>query len=77
MEKLAEIFREVFQDDEIELVGDLVIKDLENWDSFNNINLMIAVEDVFQVVITPDEIESIQTVHDLLEILRKKGCDVV
>ena len=76
MKRMVEIFREVFQAADIMLVGDLVIRELQNWDSFNHINLMIAIEDTYGVVIMPDEMESVQTVDHLLDILRKKGCTI-
>ncbi|MEO5339403.1 MAG: acyl carrier protein [Magnetococcus sp. MYC-9] len=74
MKKLEKIFQEVFQDVNINLVEDLVIRDLDTWDSFNQINLVLAVEEAYGVVITPGEVESIMTVGDLLDILASKGC---
>lgn len=76
MDKLTNIFQEIFEDDSISVVHDLEIRTLENWDSFNHINLMIAVENTYSVVIMPEEMESIHIVGDLLSILSKKGCTI-
>jgi acyl carrier protein len=74
--KLEEIFHEVFEDESIVLAPDLSARDIKNWDSFNHINLMIALEGEFDVTLAPDEVQKAQNVNDLVALLQKKGCDI-
>ncbi len=69
LEKISEILCDVFENEALAATPDLDIRQLENWDSFNHINLMIAVEDAFTIVIMPNEMETIYTVRDLLNLI--------
>ena len=42
--RLTDVFREVFDDDSIELNEETTSDDVEDWDSFDHINLVVAVE---------------------------------
>jgi acyl carrier protein len=67
LEKLTEIFREVFDDDAIRLSREVTAADIPDWDSFNNINIMVAVELAFGVKFRTAEIERLQNVGDLID----------
>ncbi|MBT5107888.1 MAG: acyl carrier protein [Rhodospirillaceae bacterium] len=76
IDRLTECFREVFEDESLVLQPDLVAKDVKKWDSFNHINLMIALEEEFDVMLAPDEIHKARSVGDLVELLQTKGCEI-
>ncbi len=44
MDKLQEIFRDIFDDEEIVITRETTAADIEGWDSFAQINLMTAIE---------------------------------
>lgn len=46
--------------------------DVPGWDSFNNINLMIAVEKAFGVSFRAHEIEALRNVGELLDMIERK-----
>ncbi|MBS1462900.1 MAG: acyl carrier protein, partial [Ruminiclostridium sp.] len=46
-ERLNEVFRNVFDDDDIEVEAGTTADDIEDWDSLEHINLISAVEDEF------------------------------
>lgn len=46
-ERLNQVFREVFDDDSIEVNDSTVANDIPEWDSFEHINLIVSVEDEF------------------------------
>lgn len=46
---------------------------LDEWDSMGHVNIIGAVEDSYQVQITPDEILKLQTVKDIKTFLEEKG----
>ena len=74
--RLTEIFRNTFEDDTIDLRRDLKPRDVKNWDSFNHINLMIAVENEFDVILLPKEVHEARSVGQLVDLLKTKGCDI-
>ncbi len=71
-EKLTEIFHDLFADDNIVLTPQTTANDIEGWDSFTNLNLMVAVESLFNVKLTSSEIESLENVGDLVATIQKK-----
>ena len=47
--KLTDLFRELFADDSIVLTPQTTADDIEGWDSFNHISVIVAVETRFGV----------------------------
>jgi acyl carrier protein len=76
MEELIRIFREVFEDDSIKLAPETSADDIETWDSFHHINVMLEIEEAFGVEFTTEEIVKSTKVGELVTILQSKGCDV-
>jgi acyl carrier protein len=72
LEILTEIFRTLFNNPELNLDDELVATDVPGWDSFNHINLVINVEEEFEVKFTNDEVAKMQNVGDLKKILAIK-----
>jgi acyl carrier protein len=65
-EKLTEIFREVFGNDDIVLRPETSAADIEGWDSFTHLNLIVATETRFGIRFRTSEIEDLQSVGDLV-----------
>jgi acyl carrier protein len=76
MERLSAIFRDTFDDQSLVLRPDLEPKEVKGWDSFNHINLVLAIEGAFGFSFTTAEIKSVKTVGQLVELLRSKGLNV-
>lgn len=70
--KLTDIFRTVFNVPDLVMRDDLTARDVASWDSFNHVNLIIAVETEFGVRFTTEEVASLQKVGDLKELLKRK-----
>jgi acyl carrier protein len=68
-EALTDVFREVFADDDITLQPETSAKDIDGWDSFTHLNLIVMVEARFGIKIQTDEIENLQNVGDLVAII--------
>jgi acyl carrier protein len=47
LEKLNQVFQDLFDDDELEVNRDTQAEDVEGWDSVTHVSLMIKVEKVF------------------------------
>ena len=70
--QLTSIFHDVFDDDTLVLTPDLTAASVPEWDSFNHINLIVAVESIFKIKFQTAELESMQTVGHLVELIEKK-----
>lgn len=69
---LTELFRELFADDDIVLTPQTTAADIEGWDSFNHLNLVVAVETRFGIRLNSAEIETLHGVGDLAAIIAAK-----
>lgn len=76
IEKLRDQFREVFEDETLEIRPEMTAADVETWDSFNHINLVVAIETAFDVSFTTQEIGEMRNVGDLVVCLKAKGIEI-
>ena len=73
-EKLNDIFRNNFDDDSIELNNETSSADIDDWDSLEQINLVVAIQDVFHVKFNIDEVNAMKNVGEMVDsILEKMG----
>lgn len=68
-QRLAEVFREVFEDESIELKDELVMADIDNWDSVSHFQMIMEVELEFGIKLTTAEIAGFKNVGELLKII--------
>ncbi|ETT12302.1 phosphopantetheine attachment domain protein [Fusobacterium sp. CM21] len=71
-ERLQEIFRDIFDDEELIIREDMSANDIEDWDSLAQINLIIAIEKEFKVKFNLEEVSSLKNIGEMLELLSKK-----
>lgn len=72
IEKLTPIFREVFNDNNIELRDDMTATDVENWDSLTHMLMITKVEEVFGVKFKLKELNKLKQVGDIIMTLSEK-----
>ena len=70
--RLTEIFREVFDDPALTPTPTMTAADVKEWDSFNHINLIVAIETRFKIKFKTAELESLRNVGHLVEMIDKK-----
>ena len=70
--QLTDIFRDVFDDDTLVLTPQTTAADVQGWDSFNHINLIVATEARFKIKFKTAEIESLRNVGHLAEVIASK-----
>jgi len=70
--QLTAIFHDLFDDDTIVLNPSLTAADVPEWDSFNHINLIVAIESRFGVKFQTAELESMHTVGHLADLIQSK-----
>ncbi len=69
---LTEIFNDVFMVDDMKLTPELTAKDVKGWDSFKQIEIMVSVEERFNIKLSTREIDSLKNVGDLADVIAKK-----
>ena len=72
-ERLNEVFRDVFDDDSIEVNEDTTAADIEDWDSLNHITLIDAVESEFGVHFTMGEVSGMKNVGEMAQIIKDRS----
>jgi acyl carrier protein len=70
--RLTEIFEEVFDDDSITVTPALSAKDVDGWDSLTHIRLILTVEKAFKVKFSTSEIGKMETVGDLVKLVKAR-----
>ena len=71
-EKLDEVFQDVFDDPEIHVGEDTTAADIEDWDSLEHINLIVAVEKTFGVKFGMGEVTHMENVGEMADLILKK-----
>jgi acyl carrier protein len=71
-ENLNEVFQDVFDDDSITVNDQTTAADIEDWDSFEHINLVIAVEKRFQIKFTVGEANEMKNVGEMVDIILER-----
>ena len=71
-EKLNEIFRNNFDDDEIILNDETSSADIDDWDSLEQINLVVAIQDAFNVKFNIDEVNAMKNVGEMVDLILEK-----
>ena len=73
-EKLDRIFQSVFDDDSITVSDSTTAEDIEDWDSLEQINLIVAVEKEFDIKFSMKDAGQFQNVGQMVDmILRYAG----
>lgn len=70
--KLNEVFQEVFDDDSILVTDSTTSADVEDWDSLEHINLVVAVEECFGIKFKMGEVTSMKNVGEMVDIILER-----
>jgi acyl carrier protein len=71
-DSLAELFSEIFLRDDIVLTAQTSARDVEGWDSFKQIEIVMAVEERFNIKMLTREMDGLKNVGDLVSVIEKK-----
>ena len=72
-ERLNKVFQEVFDDDSITVNDNTTADDIEDWDSFEHINLVVAVEEEFSFKIPMGKVVTMKNVGEMVDIIMETG----
>lgn len=70
--KVQNVFREIFEKDDLVIYDAMQAKDVEGWDSLTHINLIMALEAEFSIKFTTREVMGFQNVGEMLACLSGK-----
>jgi acyl carrier protein len=70
--RLTEVFRDIFDREDIILIRETTSADIEDWDSLANISLVVAIEKEFGISFNLNEIKALADVGDMLDLIKTK-----
>jgi acyl carrier protein len=68
-ERLNEVFQDVFDDEDITVNDATTADDIEDWDSLEHINLVVAVETEFGIKFNMGEVNKFKNVGEMVDII--------
>lgn len=68
-----EVFHDVFDDDRIVVTETTTADDIEDWDSLEHINLVVAIEQRFNMKFTMGEVTGMKNVGEMVDILLERA----
>ena len=66
---LDEVFQDVFDDESIHVTDETTADDIEDWDSLEHINLVVAIENKFGIKFNMNEVTSFKNVGEMVDII--------
>jgi acyl carrier protein len=73
LKKVNDIFIETLDNEDIVLTYDTTASDVEDWDSLNHIQLVVAIEEGFDIRFTAQEIQSWANVGAMIDCIITKN----
>ena len=70
--EIQEIFREVLEDNSLIIKFNTTSSDVEDWDSLNHIQLIVAIEKKFKIRFTSMEIQIWKDVNEMIDCIISK-----
>jgi acyl carrier protein len=70
--QLTTIFRELFLDETLVLTNETTADDIDGWDSFTHLNVIMSIESHFGISITDEEIPTLKNIGDMVSLIEKK-----
>ena len=68
-QKLNHVFQDVFDDDSIVVSDNTTAADIEDWDSLEHINLMVAIEEDFGMKFNMAEVTGLKNVGEMVDVI--------
>ena len=72
-QELDNVFQDVFDDENIHVSAETTAKDIEDWDSLEHINLVLAIENRFHMKFRMNEVTSMKNVGEMVNIIKERA----
>ena len=66
---VQDIFRDIFDEDDLNISNSTNSDEIEDWDSLNHINLVSAIEKEFKIKFTLSELISLKDVGAMIDLM--------
>ena len=70
--ELTKVMEKVFEVDDLKITEATIASDIEEWDSLNHIQLVVAIEKHFKIKFSASEIQNWKNVGEITESISKK-----
>ncbi len=71
-EKVQEIFRDVFDDDDLRISDQTNSDEIDDWDSLEHISLIISMEKEFSMKFDIKEVNKLENVGEMIDLILRK-----
>ena len=71
LQKVEEICRDIFEDDQLTVSEETSAADVEGWDSLTHLSLVNELEEAFGIAFTLDEVTNSRKLGDLISAIEK------
>jgi len=71
LNELQKIFRDIFDDETLIISNETSENDIEQWDSLAQINIIAVCESVFKISFDINDIVTIKSVGDIINIIER------
>lgn len=71
--RIQDIFRDIFDDESLEINESTNAEDIEEWDSLIHITILQTVQDEFGIEFSIDEITEMKNVGDMIKAINQKS----
>jgi len=72
IEELQDIFREIFDEEDLVISRDTTAEDIEDWDSLTHMQLIVQIEKKYGIKFTTAEIKKAANVGEFIDIIKEK-----
>ena len=68
---VQDIFRDIFDDEDLVITRETTAEDIEDWDSLEQINLLTAIGRRFDLKFKLEEVSNLSNVGDMLDLVAR------
>lgn len=72
IEELQDIFRDIFDDEDIVITKETTSEDIDDWDSLTHMQLILEIEKHYNIKFTTAEIKKAANVGEFIKIIEGK-----
>jgi acyl carrier protein len=72
LETVENIMRDIFDDENLVVSLETTADNIEEWDSLSNMNLIVEIENQFNIQMSIQDLESMKSVSDIVQNIKHK-----